>query len=507
MAIVERITPHTLGAGNDVCPRWLAMGLDVTSPRDAAPFHRWDLRHKLLDSLTKAHATLIAPTAADFGPAVGMEPEQKLLYARFIETYCELFAGRPGRAVDHGCQKATDFPKRAVEVGGGVDLLIVDADGNHELRQFELWDGAVDANPETSWEIGLAVLRLVRRWGENLPALRIVHADLNRGAVAEHDVDLATQVPLLGRRLDERLAVIRARAATRDPVPGATCARCGHVRACTAFEGRAPDRITTQYADGLVGETIVMGPSRLATWTACPRQYRNRHLLDLPATDPDDHGTFEGNLLHQLLRVHHTNGPCSDPTRLDRLVDDHELANPERVRAMLESHARRCPSGAESYGHEHDVAQLRTDGGLTVMVTGRIDAIWVHDGMLDARDYKTGKARFDRVQDDPAARVQAWLLAPIAEAHGLQLRLSFEQLRPDVDDDPDAFTPDDDDLAAITAELDLVAGVIAAEEFDATPDPTVCGWCPYRSGCPDAHTVVRQETKPAESTIERETAD
>ena len=86
------------------------------------------------------------------------------------------------------------------------------------------------------------------------------------------------------------------------------------------------------------------------------------------------------------------------------------------------------------------------------MATARIDAIWVHDGLLDARDYKTGRLWHERVADAPAAKVQAFVLDKAARRRDLRLRLRYEFLSPDVADDPDPWEPDHDDLATIEGE-------------------------------------------------------
>ena len=87
------------------------------------------------------------------------------------------------------------------------------------------------------------------------------------------------------------------------------------------------------------------------------------------------------------------------------------------------------------------------------MATARIDAIWIHDGLLDARDYKTGSLWHTRVCDVPAAKVQAFVLAPVARQRGLQLRLRYEYLQPEIDEDPEPWDPDVDDLEAVEEEL------------------------------------------------------
>jgi hypothetical protein len=122
------------------------------------------------------------------------------------------------------------------------------------------------------------------------------------------------------------------------------------------------------------------------------------------------------------------------------------------------------------------------------MATARIDAIWVHDGLLDARDYKTGQVWHDRVADSPAAKVQAFVLDKAARRRNLQLRLRYEFLSPDVVDDPDPWEPDTDDLAKI--EQDLGEAVTTMRDRDnewkGVADEVSCSRCPYRSICRDS---------------------
>ena len=99
------------------------------------------------------------------------------------------------------------------------------------------------------------------------------------------------------------------------------------------------------------------------------------------------------------------------------------------------------------------------------MVTARIDAVWLHDGVLDCRDYKTGSPRYERVADDPAARLQVWLLARLADEMGVSVRLRYEHLVEGLEEDPEPFDPDADDIAQIQSDIGEVAAAIAVSEF------------------------------------------
>ena len=112
------------------------------------------------------------------------------------------------------------------------------------------------------------------------------------------------------------------------------------------------------------------------------------------------------------------------------------------------------------------------------MATARIDAIWVHDGILDARDYKTGRLWHERVADVPAAKVQAYVLAQAAQRRNLRLRLRYEYLSPDVTDDPDAWEPDPEDLVAVGEELRAaVERMRTNDDWRGVSEQMLCSHC------------------------------
>lgn len=238
--------------------------------------------------------------------------------------------------------------------------------------------------------------------------------------------------------------------------------------------------------DRLLGDIVPLSASSLDTWLRCRREFLAAQLLGVPESD-EGFSPDQGLLVHDLLRHVHQNGSCNDADHIAGVLAAHNLEGSSAIAGFIERHARRCPPDAGTGEHEVERARFHRLPPPMFMATGRIDAIWRHRGLLDARDYKTGRPFTERVADDPRARLQVWLLAPLAQREGLRLRLRYEFLAAEVDDDPEPFEPDDDDLEAIEEELRGVVAAIAAEDrFAGVNDVTLCKSCRFRSLCPDS---------------------
>jgi hypothetical protein len=193
-----------------------------------------------------------------------------------------------------------------------------------------------------------------------------------------------------------------------------------------------------------------------------------------------------------MLRTIHAGGSCRDRAHVADVLAGHG-ADDDHVRQLVERHADRCPSDATLPGgdgrgaHEQTLARFHRQPQPMFMATARIDAIWLHDGLLDARDYKTGRLWHERVADVPAAKVQAFVLDEAARKRGLRLRLRYEYLSADVLDDPDAWEPDPDDMLAVEEEIRSVVGRMRAnDEWQGVADAALCSHCAYRSICRDS---------------------
>lgn len=249
-----------------------------------------------------------------------------------------------------------------------------------------------------------------------------------------------------------------------------------------------------------VGAVLPLSVTALERWDRCRRQYLLRDLLAVPAPPPPtstDDGTAGGDpsfglAVHRLLEAVHREGVCGDASRTHELAHQLEPAVAPQLATLAARHADRCPGTAADWSaHEHGVARFNRRPDPLFMLTGRIDALWAHGGVLAAHDYKTGVPRVQRLGDLLAARVQAWLLAPLAAERGLRIRIVFEHLDASVHDQPDPYEPEDEDLAAIGDELRAIASAIRDEtRFAGSGDPDDCRWCAYRPVCRDAPAAV-----------------
>jgi hypothetical protein len=236
----------------------------------------------------------------------------------------------------------------------------------------------------------------------------------------------------------------------------------------------------------LLPDIPTLTPTGFDTFARCPRAFLTRELLGVPASDAAP-SNDQGLLVHDMLwRVHET-GSCHDAAHVRDVLTGHG-ADSEAVREMVARHARRCPSAAAgASAHEHELARFHRLPRPMFMATARIDALWVHDGLLDARDYKTGRKWHDRVCDAPAAKVQAFVLGRAARRRGLRLRLRYEYLQPEVDDDPEPWEPDDEDLAVVEEELRVaVERMWSFDDWPGVGEADVCATCQYRSICRDS---------------------
>ena len=481
--VAPRVTPFLLQRADTMCGRRLARAFEG-GERSHDPVHRSRLRDAFLAAARDAHAELRVPTAADFdgmGAALRPEllPEEQAVLAQAAHWYVQIFAARPARWDDPGTDQPTE--RRGVRVGGWIDLPRA-----HRRRRSRAAAGRALGPPG-----GAARAARPARAADRVPAAHALARRQARCAWSGSTSSAAscgsrssnrTPAPRSPSGSTRRLAIVLDRAAEPTTTPGDDCGTCAVVAACPEHRKGAHYGRRRDLLPGILHVT----PTNLDTWRRCPREWRNACLFGIPSSDTDP-GTVHGQQMHDVLRLVHERGTCRDDAHVDDVLVSHGFGDDERMRAELARHTASLPDPADALGHEVTRARFGPHPTAPFMATARLDALWVHDGILDARDYKTGRVWTDRVADDSQARLQAWVVAPLAERLGLRLRITFEHLATEVLDDPEPFEPDADDLRAIEDELRCEVVAIRSEvDFAGVADADVCHRCRYRSICPDS---------------------
>lgn len=418
-------------------------------------------------------------------------PEQQALLDDLVDGYLSMFEGETATVLRAApCYEPTEVPKYGLILRGLVDLLLEDGP-DLEVRLLSI-GAAADPDPATNPAVALAIVRLVSTGvvgrGRRLRVRTVSLRDRRQVAAT---VDLGRHFAAIGNKVLGEVDGVRVRAKPRTPEVGGSCRWCHWVAGCRAVPGGPEaaglDPAPVPAEASLVGPVLALSPSAVELWHRCPRAFRARHLLALPGSDRFDDGAV-GVRVHRLLEDLHAHGPCTSGEEVRAFLAGRlRLGDPAdaHVAELVQRHVPRCPQGATSAGHERTLVRVEASDWPLLVVTGRLDAMWVVGGALEVRDYKTGKGPPTPLALDPAAQVQAWLAAPLAESMGLDLRVRYELLSPESDDDLAPWSPADEDLDAIGARLRAIAVRLGdGREVDSCESPAVCDRCEYRTVCP-----------------------
>jgi putative RecB family exonuclease len=252
-------------------------------------------------------------------------------------------------------------------------------------------------------------------------------------------------------------------------------------------------------------------PSRLATFSECPRRYLLTYLTrPAPPRGPAWAHNSVGAAVHLALSRWYGDpparrSPASAGAHLvaawgrDGFRDDTQVASwRERARGWVESYVASLDPGAEPAGIERTVATKIAGMALS----GRIDRLDDRDGALVVVDYKTG--RFVPTEDD-ARSAPALALYAIAAGRTLRracVRVELHHLPSGTvaaaGHDRQSLQRHVDRAGAIAADVVLAEDTLAAggpAEALFPPVPTTrCSWCAYRAICPPgaAASVARE---------------
>jgi RecB family exonuclease len=284
--------------------------------------------------------------------------------------------------------------------------------------------------------------------------------------------------------------------------------------------------------EGMPRRLYACTPTRLTTWLSCPRQYRITYLdrPSAPKGPPWAHNSLGASVHNalagwwRLARKQRTVPAAGDLLDQGWLSDgfaddDQSAAHRRRCRTLVENYVATLDPAAEPVGVERTVA-TRTEH---IAVSGRIDRLddrrahdrEPEDGAATAEpthwrselvvvDYKTGR---HQLTVDDARSSLALALYALAAGRVLRrpcTRVELHHLPTGTvlgwDHTPESLSRQLGRAEAIAAECAdaderyqdqkaATAGRSADEIFPPRPGPG-CGWCDYRSLCPEGRAAA-----------------
>jgi RecB family exonuclease len=262
--------------------------------------------------------------------------------------------------------------------------------------------------------------------------------------------------------------------------------------------------------EGMPRRLFAATPSRLGTFTACPRRYRFTYLLrpTPPKGPPWAHNSL-GAAVHNALRDWWLLPPARrTPAAAGRLLDGawisdgfadpgQSMAWRVRARDWVEAYVAALDPADEPVGVERGVA-VRTE---RLALSGRVDRIDARDGELVIVDYKTGR----HVPDTDDAR-GSLALAVYALAAGRTLRrpchrvelhhlptgrvAGWEHTDESLDRHVRRATDTADDIERAAAAVTTGAAVDTA--YPPVPGRH-CAWCDFRRHCPAGRAAAPEQ--------------
>ena len=278
-------------------------------------------------------------------------------------------------------------------------------------------------------------------------------------------------------------------------------------RASSEREGSQRERAQQLGFEGMPRRLFAATPSRLATFTLCPRLYRLTYLVrPAPPKGPPWAHNSVGAAVHNALRdwwllPPRRRTPAASGALLDAAWIEDGFAGPAqsarwrvRARDWVEAYVATLDPADEPAGVERGVA-VRT-GRLAL--SGRVDRIDVRDGQLVIVDYKTGRSV---PTTDDARGSLALAVYVLAARRTLRRPASRVELHHLPTGRVTAWEHGEESLARHVTRAEHTADdIIAAAARLATGDapdaafPPLpgrhCGWCDYRRHCPEGRVAA-----------------
>jgi RecB family exonuclease len=234
---------------------------------------------------------------------------------------------------------------------------------------------------------------------------------------------------------------------------------------------------------------LTLNVSRINDFQRCRRMFFLRWVLRLTGDDPlDTDASWIGSTTHEALHTLHRPGRFAHH-ETDPHGELHDAVSTDpRVGAMIRTHTLLCPGGQVDY-LAGEIEARWLIARKSVLLTGRFDALWRYpDGVVEVRDYKTGRCP-DSLDHDLGAAIYLLLAANFPgsrtpEGDLRPIRVVYEALASPEGRAVSVVASPDLLRDAFNEIVGLAEHIRKEKSFPASPSLATCRSCSFRNVCP-----------------------
>jgi RecB family exonuclease len=254
--------------------------------------------------------------------------------------------------------------------------------------------------------------------------------------------------------------------------------------------------------EGMPTRLFACTPSKLLTWSDCPRRYRFQYVdRPTPQRGPAWAHNSVGTSVHlALARLWDLPVTSRTPDAARRLLetawqgvgfadDDQALRWRGYAGDMVASYVRGLDVEAEPRGVERTVAFT----SATLAVSGRVDRVDERDGAVVVVDYKTGRSALSSDDARGSLALALYVLGCRRTFHRPAARVELHHLPSGT---VHAWEHTEESLERHLGRAEVIAAVVAAAvDYPARPS-SLCAWCDFAQHCPEGREASGGPKKP-----------
>lgn len=219
--------------------------------------------------------------------------------------------------------------------------------------------------------------------------------------------------------------------------------------------------------------------SKLNTYEMCPKRFKFRYIKKEKEGECDKSALIRGSAIHEMFENHQKG---KEPKKSKYTADFKkaiERPQVKKIKKHLESPEKTCRE--VSFGMTKDFSPCEYKD-KNALFRGKIDLVYIDNGVLNLADYKTGKAKDEKYQNyDQLLLYSIYFFQRYPSLE--KLKISYVYVDQDVVNSLEVLRSFIETHKAHF--LSIVNSIEADQEYIAKPSK-LCHWCPYHKKCKES---------------------